>query len=104
MVPISAKNITLPDGTKIEDGALFHRNFLANVDNRKYISQANIKAFIPCGGFKDTVNQRNVRQFVENFRELQFIVEGANVFFDDVARRYIATANRHQTGEGLDSQ
>ena len=27
MVPISAKNITLPDGTKIEDGALFHGLF-----------------------------------------------------------------------------
>jgi glutamate dehydrogenase len=91
-VPLSAKNITLPDGTNIEDGALFHRTFLANVKNRKYISQANIKAFIPCGGFKDTVNQRNVKQFVENFQELKFIVEGANVFFDDVARRYIATS------------
>ncbi|GAB6191223.1 NAD-glutamate dehydrogenase domain-containing protein [Desulfocastanea catecholica] len=91
-VPISAKNITLPDGTIIDDGALFHRTFLANVKNRKYISQANIKAFIPCGGFKDTVNQRNVKQFVDNFQELRFIVEGANVFFDDVARRYIATS------------
>jgi glutamate dehydrogenase len=91
-VPLSAKNITLPDGTNIEDGALFHRTFLANVKNRKYISHANIKAFIPCGGFKDTVNQRNVRQFVDNFQELKFIVEGANVFFDDVARRYIATS------------
>lgn len=91
-VPLSAKNVTLPDGTLIEDGALFHRTFLANGKNRKYISQANIKAFIPCGGFKDTVNQRNVKQFVDIFQELKFIVEGANVFFDDVARRYIATA------------
>ncbi len=66
MVPLSAKNITLPDGTNIEDGALFHRTFLGNVKNRKYISRANIQAFIPCGGFKDTVNQRNVKQFVEN--------------------------------------
>jgi glutamate dehydrogenase len=92
MVPLSAKNITLPDGTNIEDGALFHRTFLGNVKNRTYISRANIQAFIPCGGFKDTVNQRNVKQFVETFEELKFIVEGANVFFDDVARRYIATA------------
>jgi glutamate dehydrogenase len=91
-VPLSAKNFTLPDGTNIDDGALFHRTFLANAKNRKYISQANIKAFIPCGGFKDTVNQRNVKQFLENFQELKFIVEGANVFFDDVARRYIATS------------
>jgi len=91
IVPITARNITLPDGTVVEDGALFHRTFLANVENRKYISKANIEAFIPCGGFKDTVNQGNVKQFVDLFRELKFIVEGANVFFDDVARRYIAT-------------
>jgi glutamate dehydrogenase len=91
MVPLSAKDITLPDGTFVEDGALFHRTFLANPENRKFISQAKIEAFIPCGGFKDTINQGNVRQFLKNFQELKFIVEGANVFFDDVARRYIAT-------------
>ncbi|MCP4337580.1 MAG: NADP-specific glutamate dehydrogenase GdhA, partial [Desulfobulbaceae bacterium] len=89
-----AKNITMPDGTVVEDGALFHRTFLANTENRKYISQAKIEAFIPCGGFKDTINQGNVRQFVENFQELKFIVEGANVFFDDVARRHIATGTK----------
>ncbi|MGA7277075.1 MAG: NAD-glutamate dehydrogenase domain-containing protein [Desulfocapsaceae bacterium] len=89
-VPSEAANVTLPDGTHIEDGALFHRNFLHNPANRQYISQANIRAFIPCGGFKDTINQGNVRQFLELFDELQFIVEGANVFFDDSSRRYIA--------------
>jgi glutamate dehydrogenase len=91
MVPLVAKNIILPDGTVVEDGTLFHRTFITNIKNRKYISQANIQAFIPCGGFKDTINQRNVKEFVENFQELKFIVEGANVFFDDIARRYIAT-------------
>ncbi|TKB26321.1 NADP-specific glutamate dehydrogenase GdhA [Desulfopila sp. IMCC35006] len=91
MVPIEARNVTLPDGTIVEDGALFHRNFLSNPAHRKYISEANIRAFIPCGGFKDTINQGNIRRFLELFGELQFIVEGANVFFDDAARRYIAT-------------
>jgi glutamate dehydrogenase len=92
MVPLRSNNITLPDGTFIEDGALFHRTFLSNPENRKLIKEANIRAFIPCGGFKDTINQRNVKQFLEVFKELSFIVEGANVFFDDVARRYIAMA------------
>ncbi len=91
MVPLGASNVTLPDGTIVEDGALFHRNFLSNPAHRKYISEANIRAFIPCGGFKDTINQGNIRRFLELFGELQFIVEGANVFFDDAARRYIAT-------------
>ena len=91
MVPLGASNVTLPDGTIVEDGALFHRKFLSNPALRKSISEANIRAFIPCGGFKDTVNQGNVRQFLDLFKELEFIVEGANVFFDDAARRHIAT-------------
>jgi glutamate dehydrogenase len=91
MVPIGASNVILPDGSLVEDGALFHRNFLSNSAVRKYISEADIRAFIPCGGFKDTINQGNVRQFLDLFKELQFIVEGANVFFDDASRRHIAT-------------
>lgn len=94
IVPLTARNISLPDGTVIGDGALFHRTFLANSENRKYIRQANIEAFIPCGGFKDTINQNNVKEFLNNFQELKFIVEGANVFFDDIARRYIATKTK----------
>ncbi|MBU1564969.1 MAG: NAD-glutamate dehydrogenase [Proteobacteria bacterium] len=90
-VPIQAGNVTLPDGTVVQDGALFHRNFLYNPANRKYIREAGIRAFIPCGGFKDTIHHGNVRQFLDLFKELQFIVEGANVFFDDGARRHIAT-------------
>jgi len=91
MVPISAKNIQLPDGTVVEDGAYFHRHFLSDTENRRFIEQANITAFIPCGGFKDTINHSNVSDFLSIFEELKFIVEGANVFFDDAARRFIAT-------------
>ncbi len=91
-VLLKAKNITLPDGTLVEDGAIFHRNFLIDPDNRRYIEKANIQAFIPCGGFKDTINNGNVRQFTSLFHELKFIVEGANVFFDDTSRRYIAAS------------
>jgi glutamate dehydrogenase len=92
VVPIGARNITLPDGRRIEDGALFHRTFLIDPANRTCVEEANIRAFIPCGGKKDTINQANVRQFVGLFAELRFIVEGANVFFDDVARRHIAAS------------
>ncbi|MEN8689903.1 MAG: NAD-glutamate dehydrogenase domain-containing protein [Desulfobacterales bacterium] len=97
MVPLAAKNVSLPDGTIVEDGALFHRNFLSAPDNRRFISQADIRAFIPCGGFKDTINRGNVRNFLSVFKELKFIVDGANVFFDDAARRSIAasTAIKH---------
>ena len=90
MVPIKGKRVSLPDGRIIEDGALFHRNFLTDPANRLLLKKANIQAFIPCGGFKDTINHANVRQFLSLFAELRFIVEGANVFFDDAARRVIA--------------
>lgn len=89
MVPLRGKNITLPDGTLIEEGAVFHRNFLTSPTSRKYIKAANIEAMIPCGGFKDTINLGNVADFLTNFAELRFIVEGANVFFSDGARRHI---------------
>jgi glutamate dehydrogenase len=80
----------------VEDGALFHRNFLFDPENRRFVEAANIRAFIPCGGFKDTINRNNVKAFLSVFKELQFIVEGANVFFDDAARRAIAaTAIKH---------
>ena len=90
-VPLSGTNITLPDGRFVDDCALFHRSFLTDLKNRVYLEKANIQAFIPCGGFKDTINRRNIKEFISNFKELKFIVEGANVFFDDSARRYIAT-------------
>lgn len=92
MVPIASKEVTLPDGTFIENGAMFHRTFLTDPANRRFIEKANIEAFIPCGGFKDTLNHANVHNFISLFKELKFIVEGANVFFDDASRRYIATS------------
>jgi glutamate dehydrogenase len=92
-VPITAKNVKLPDGTLVEDGAMFHRSFLTDIDSRELIRQANIGAFIPCGGVKDTVNHGNVKRFLALFQELRFIVEGANVFFDDASRRHIAACS-----------
>ena len=90
-VPLLAKHVTLPDGSLVDDGAMFHRTFLTDPDNRRFIKEADIGAFIPCGGFKDTINHGNVKNFLSIFQELRFIVEGANVFFDDISRRYIAT-------------
>jgi glutamate dehydrogenase len=74
----------------VDDGAFFHRGFLADPANRRFIEQAGIQAFVPCGGFKDTINGGNARAFLGLCRELRVIVEGANVFFDDAAREIIA--------------
>ena len=86
----AAGKTKLPDGTVVEDGAFFHRNFLVDPAMRKFIAEANIQAFVPCGGFKDTINSENVHAFMDLFKELKVISEGANVFFDDTARETIA--------------
>jgi len=89
-IPRTSESCTLPDGTWVEDGSYFHRTFLSDSALRDLIAQAGIQVFVPCGGLKDTINANNVRPFLELFRELQVIVEGANVFFDDTAREMIA--------------
>ena len=89
-VPRTPGSVALPDGTAVEDGAYFHRSFLSDPASRQWIEAADIQVFVPCGGFKDTVNAGNVRGFIDLFRELRVIVEGANVFFDDTAREVIA--------------
>ena len=70
-VPISARNVPLPDGTLVEDGALFHRTFLSDPDNRRFIRQADIRAFIPCGGFKDTVQPWERQKFSLYFQRVE---------------------------------
>jgi glutamate dehydrogenase len=84
------RNVTLPDGTLIEDGAFFHSHVLTAPESQTFLRQARLRAFIPCGGQKDTINFANVRAFLMNFPDLRLIVEGANVFFDDSAREVIA--------------
>ena len=90
-VPATAARTFLPDGSVIEKSTLFHRDFLFNPEMKAYIGRANIRACLPCGGFKEGVTGRTVTSFLENFKELEFIVEGAGLFFDNDARRHIAT-------------
>ncbi|MCG8549045.1 MAG: NAD-glutamate dehydrogenase [Desulfobacterales bacterium] len=96
-IPATAARTFLADGTVVEDNALFHRGFLLNPEMRAYIRKAGIQACLPCGGFKEGVTGRTVAAFLENFKELEFIVEGSGLFFDNAARRHIAanTGIRH---------
>ncbi len=89
-IEASGRHIRLPDGSLVEDGSLFHRNFLFDPACRPLIKEARIEVCIPCGGYKEGIHRKNVQSFLDNFQELRFIVEGANLFFDDAARRHIA--------------
>ena len=86
----SAGSLVLPGGTNVDDGPYFQRTYLTDPASREWIEAAEIQVFVPCGGFKDTINAGNVHDFIGVFRELRVIVEGANVFFDDTAREIIA--------------
>lgn len=90
-IPRIKKSFKLPDGTIVEDGTYFHRNFLTDTGLKRFTGKANINVFVPCGGFKDTINLNNVNEFLELFNQLKIIVEGANVFFEDAARDIIAS-------------
>jgi len=90
-VPATEKYLTLPDGRVVEDGAVFLHNFIFDPANRTCIREARIQACIPWGGFKDMVTHKNLPPFLDNFQELEFIVEGSGLFFNDAARFGIAT-------------
>ncbi|CDJ42220.1 NAD-specific glutamate dehydrogenase, putative [Eimeria tenella] len=82
-VPQDARDITLPDGTYVASGIEFRNNF--------HLSKfAVCDLFNPCGGRPASVNPRNVEQLFEQqtgLPKFKFIVEGANVFITDEARR-----------------
>jgi glutamate dehydrogenase len=89
-VPATRARSFLPDGTAVKESALFHRDFLFNPEMRVYIRRADIRACLPCGGFRGGVTGATVPAFLKNFNALEFIVEGAGLFFDNDARRHIA--------------
>lgn len=89
-IPRTTGQFRLPGGAIVEDGAFMHRNFLTHPNTREWLAGVDFHAFIPCGGFKDTIHAANVHDFIANFPQLRIIVEGANLFFGNVARDVIA--------------
>ncbi|MCG8634017.1 MAG: NAD-glutamate dehydrogenase [Desulfobacterales bacterium] len=89
-VAAAAGPLSLPDGTVVEDGAAFHRDFLLDPAMEAYIRSAGIRVCIPCGGYREGITRKTIALFLDNFKALEFIVEGAGLFFDDGARRHIA--------------
>lgn len=87
---ITDKNIDLPNG----------EHFKTGVELRNAFPQLEYCAgdlFVPCGGRPATVNMSNIHTMFNYQKEPKFkyIVEGANLFFTDDARRVLEEAGVH---------
>ncbi|KAG1469130.1 hypothetical protein G6F56_003439 [Rhizopus delemar] len=80
-VLVDEDNVTLPDGTLVENGLGFRNTFHTN-----RLAQATV--FVPCGGRPESVGLDNVQSLMskEGGPLFKYIVEGANLFFTQEAR------------------
>eukprot|EP01136_Pigoraptor_vietnamica_P010540 Opistho-1_new@48279 len=83
-VLIEDRDVTLPDGTVVENGTNFRNTFHLH-------PLARATLFVPCGGRPEAVNLTNVHQLFDEKGEPKFkyIVEGANLFFTQDARLHL---------------
>jgi glutamate dehydrogenase len=80
-VHINDRNITLPDGSAVENGLTFRNTFHLNP-----ILKADL--FVPCGGRPKSINIQNWKQLLDEngVPHFKYIVEGANLFLTQPAR------------------
>ncbi|KAF8820818.1 glutamate/leucine/phenylalanine/valine dehydrogenase family protein, partial [Cardiosporidium cionae] len=82
-----ARNTNLPDGSEIISGFQFRNEFHLN-------SMASADLFNPCGGRPASITPFNVNNMLDEngLPRFHYIVEGANVFITDDARRILEQA------------
>lgn len=86
LVPVEATNVTLPDGTLVQRGDTFRDGFHLS-------AYATADLFVPCGGRPKSVHGENVAcMFTNGQPKFKYIVEGANLFFTDNARKVLEAA------------
>jgi glutamate dehydrogenase len=80
-VHINDKNITLPDGTRIQDGLPFRNGFHLN-------PMLKADLFVPCGGRPNSISIQNWKLLLDDSGapRFKYIVEGANLFLTQQAR------------------
>jgi glutamate dehydrogenase len=80
-VGVKDRNVTLPDGEKVESGLDFRNTFHLHPKFRADL-------FVPCGGRPSSVNINNWQKFLDEKGKPKFkvIVEGANLFITQPAR------------------
>ncbi|KAL8432302.1 hypothetical protein Efla_000886 [Eimeria flavescens] len=80
-----ARDITLPDGTRVASGFEFRNTFHLS-------PYATADLFNPCGGRPASITPQNVDKLFDSRtgeKKFRFIVEGANLFITDDARRIL---------------
>jgi glutamate dehydrogenase len=87
LVTIEDRDVSLPDGTRVESGLVFRNDFHLNP-----LAAADL--FVPCGGRPDAVHINNVQRLLDDRGQprWRFVVEGANLFFTQPARRALERA------------
>ena len=89
MYTIEESNITLPDGSQWRTGADLRDKF-------HLTDYCAADLFVPCGGRPASVNKSNVQKlFKDGKPKFKYIVEGANLFFTDDARKVMENAGVH---------
>ncbi|MCK5740030.1 NAD-glutamate dehydrogenase [bacterium] len=80
-VHVNDKDLTLPDGSVVENGFQFRNNF--HLDAR-----FSADLFVPCGGRPNSINIQNWKKLLDanGLPKFRFIVEGANLFLTQAAR------------------
>lgn len=81
LVTIKDRDVTLPDGEKVENGLEFRNNFHLHPKFRADI-------FVPCGGRPASVNINNWKTWIDEDGRPRFkaVIEGANLFLTQEAR------------------
>ena len=81
LVRVNDSNITLPDGTRVQDGLDFRNTFHLH-------PMLKADLFVPCGGRPNSITIQNWKQLLDDngVPRFKFIVEGANLFLTQQAR------------------
>ena len=105
-VPIDAANVTLAGRHRWSRTAPSFTAISCPIRKTgKYIAEADIRAFIPCGGFKDTINQGQCPTVPRPVSRSCGSSSRAPTSFSTMARGgTIATPHRHQADQGYHGQ
>lgn len=81
-VLVDDKDITLPDGTVVENGTTFRNLYHLTAADK------GIQMFVPCGGRPEAIDINNVHKLIgqDGKSKIPYFVEGANLFITQDAK------------------